>query len=166
MSNDQQIQNILNPEDFEEKKIPSFLNVLTILTYVGCGLTVLSAIYNYFSVCQLADQLASKEMPQVGGIIGKMMESAVEMSVKQCDNRLVILVSTIASTLICFFGAYLMRQLKKQGFIIYTIGELIGPASMMVVLGMSSMGGAMIFGLVMNVVFVILYASQRNFLIH
>jgi hypothetical protein len=166
MNTDSQMNDISASKDFEANKLPSFLNVLTILTYVGCGLAAISAIYNHFNICETVEKLTSKEMPEVGGMLGSMVDSALELSIKQCDNRLVILVSTLATTLICFFGAFLMRQLKKQGFIIYIIGELIGPASMMVILGMSSMGVMMIFGLIINILFVILYATQRRFLVN
>ena len=166
MNNNSQMNDISVSKDFEANKLPSFLNVLTILTYVGCGLAAISAVYNHFTICETVEKLTSKEMPEVGGMLGRMVDTALELSIKQCDNRLVILVSTLATTLICFFGAFLMRQLKKQGFVIYIIGELIGPASMMVILGMSSMGGMMIFGLIVNIVFVILYATQRRFLVN
>jgi len=159
---------INSPQDYptldetEPKQLPSGLNTLTILTYIGCGIGALSAIWGYSSVCKSVDDIANKDLPEVGGWAGDLIQSSIELMNKQCDNRLVILVSGLAAILLCFLGAAMMRKLQKQGFIVYTLGELIGPLSMVVVLGGSPM---MIVSIVLAVVFVILYATQRKYLI-
>jgi len=156
----------LNLEE-ENSGLPSMLNVLTILTISASILFLLLGVFNYFNVCKNAEMVTSRDMPEVGGMLGKMMDSAIEMTIKQCESRVVILVSETATLLLCLFGAILMRQRKKQGFIVYVLGELIGPTSMMVILGgnfTSSM--FMMFGILMAFVFVILYATQRKHLIY
>ncbi|MBK7763043.1 MAG: hypothetical protein IPI46_06670 [Bacteroidetes bacterium] len=101
MSEDQQVYETLNLQE-ETPKLPSMLNTLTILTYIGCGISFLMGIYNYFTICASAEKLSNQEMPEMSGFVGDIMKSAIEMSVLSCDNRLVILVATLASTLICF----------------------------------------------------------------
>ena len=39
-------------EAFEEKKISSTLNVLTILTFIGCGFMAIGAIWGFFNAKQ------------------------------------------------------------------------------------------------------------------
>ena len=152
-----------NYDDQPEGKLPSGLNTLTILTYIGCALAFVSGIWNYVSICDSAEKIAAMDTSEMGGWVGNMLNSSLDMMNKQCDNRLVILVATLATTALCFFGAMMMRQLKKQGFIIYVLGEIIGPASMMVIAGS---GGLMsIVGIIIPVLFVIMYATQRKYLI-
>ena len=160
-NNETQIQDDLQPQ-----QLPSMLNVLTILTYIACAFTSISSVYQYFTVCKRVDMMNVKEMPELGGTLGKFMEQAVEMANKQCDKRLVVLVATLATTLLCFMGAMMMRQLKKQGFMVYLIGELIGPAAMLVILGSNVFAGLMMVGLVIPLIMIVLYATQRKFLIN
>lgn len=167
MAEDQQTIETLNLPEQAPKALPSMLNVLTILTYIGCGISFIMGIYNYFTICASAEKLSSQEMPEMGGFLGDLMKSALEMTILSCDNRLVILVATLATTLICFLGAMMMRSLRKQGFIVYMIGELLGPLSMAVILGKVATSGFMsVFGILISLVFVILYATQRKHLVN
>ena len=45
-----QAKDLLNLEQKDMKKLPQMLNVLTILTYIGCALGAIGALYNYFTV--------------------------------------------------------------------------------------------------------------------
>ncbi len=166
MTDINQNQDQLNLESQESVQLPSMLNVLTILTYIGCAIGAIGGIYNYFTICKSVEKLTSQDLPDMGGFIGKMMDSAIELSIKQCDNRLVIFVATMVTTLLCFFGAFMIRGLKKQGFIVYVLGELIGPASMMGILGGAAFSGMMLFSALFPVVMVILYATQRKYLVN
>jgi hypothetical protein len=74
---------------------------------------------------------------------------------------------TIVGALLCLFGALLMRKLKKQGFLIYTAGELITPLASIVIVGLGSMMGMlMLTGLIVPIVFIILYGLQRKHLVN
>jgi hypothetical protein len=154
---------LLANEGQEQKSLPSMLNVLTILTIIGSAFQIISSIYSYFTVCKSAEVLETQEMPEVGGMLGDMIDSAVMLLNKQCENRLVILVATLASALLCLLGALMMRKLKKQGFMVYIIGELVGPAAMTAILGSMAFGGMMsILGMIVPMVMIILYATQRK----
>lgn len=162
MDANQPNNDILSPED-QPKGLPLMLNVLTILTIIASSFASLSALWSYFTVCKSVDKLADQEMPEVGGMLGEIISDSVDTLVKQCDNRLVILIATLATSLLCLFGALMMRQLKKQGFMVYLIGELVGPLSMLVILG-SSM--TMMMGMIFPAIFIILYATQRKHLVN
>src|SRR5882724_2900864 len=45
-----QAKDLLNLEQKDMQKLPTMLNVLTILTYIGCALGAIGALYNYFTV--------------------------------------------------------------------------------------------------------------------
>ena len=157
---------ILLNEDQDQNRLPSMLNVLSILTIIGSAFAAISSIYSYFTVCKSAEAMETQEMPEVGGMLGDMLDSAVKLLNKQCENRLVILVATLASSLLCLFGALMMRKLKKQGFMVYIIGELVGPAAMSAILGSLAFGGIMsILGMVVPILMIILYATQRKYLV-
>jgi hypothetical protein len=48
MSDFNQLQDTLNLEESDMKTVPPMLNVLTILTYIGCGFGFLGAIYSFW----------------------------------------------------------------------------------------------------------------------
>lgn len=161
-----EIKDVLNLEDSDLKKIPSMLNVLTILTYVGVGLASIGAIYNFFMICKSAEMFANMDSDAFGtGFAGKMMDTAMTLAVKQCENKTIIFVITILCCILCLVGAILMRKLKKQGFILYAAGELLFPIASFAILGSASLGGMMmVSSLIIPIVFVILYATQLKHL--
>jgi hypothetical protein len=58
-----------------------------------------------------------------------------------------------------------MRKLKKTGFYIYLIGELLPWLTTFIFIGAIAFGGlAIIFGILFTAVFVILYATQLKYL--
>lgn len=97
----------------------------------------------------------------------KMMEGSLEIMQKTYEYRYILLLSTILFTTLCLIGALQMRKLKKSGFPLYVVGEL-GPIVINAALiGFSLVGGiTTIIGLVVALVFVMLYASQRKYLIN
>ncbi|MBL7766060.1 MAG: hypothetical protein JNJ58_08210 [Chitinophagaceae bacterium] len=165
MSDMNQVQDTLNLQEHDPKKLPSMLNVLTILTYIGCAFGFLGGIYNYFTVCKSAEMIENMDM-DASGKLGKMMASASELINKQCDNKLIIMIVTLLGAALCFYGAMQMRQMKKSGFMIYAVGELIVPIIFIVLLGSGAMGGMMLVGMIVPIVFIALYASQRKYLVN
>jgi ABC-type antimicrobial peptide transport system permease subunit len=161
-----QLQDQLNVLPSDMKRLPSNLNTLTILTYIGCAIAFLSGIYNYFTVCgKIAELEKAAETLGGSGIVADMMAKTLEMTNKTCENKLIILIATLVCTALCFYGAMQMRNLKKIGFPIYTVGEILLPIITAVLLGSGSMSGLFaIAGLLVPIVFVILYASQRKYL--
>jgi hypothetical protein len=81
-------------------KRPSFLTVLCILTFIGSGLGVL------------------------GGILGLIGSSALGMFSPQ--GTMVVQLLGLAAAGLCLFGAIQMWGLKKQGFMLYLAGAVLG----------------------------------------
>ncbi len=158
MTDINQFHDSLNIGPPPTKKIPDMLNVLSILSFIGCAGGFLNGIYTYLTVCKsVADmeKLSNSDNPMAG-----MMSSFSESMVKQCDLKLPILIITLASAIICFIGVLQMRKLKKSGFFFYLIGEIVAPVAMIILVGSGLMSGLMMFFLIFPILFIILYATQ------
>jgi len=148
-------------DDFTpKKKMPDMLNVLTILTFIGSGIGLISQIYSYATVCDSITKLTDA-MNKLGedSTMGRMMKDSIEVAYRSCDLKLPLLLMSIVCIALCVIGAIMMRKLNKKGFYVYLIGELVGPIGVMVMIGMS-FGIMSIIGCVIPVVFLILYGTQ------
>lgn len=142
------------------KKLPDMLNVLTILTFIGCGLGLLGAIYNYFTICKSLEMMSKvgEDNPMAG-----MMSSMVDFMQRSCEMKLPVLIMSLVGVLLCFIGAMQMRKLKRTGFFIYLVGEVATPVALLLMVGGG--GGIMTtIGFIIPVVFIILYATQLKHL--
>jgi hypothetical protein len=152
----------------EPKKLPSMLNVLTILTFISNGLGFISAFYSYFSAPSNYDKVvqAQDKMDQMPDIVKNMMgPDPVGNARKMLDNRLPIMLLTLVGALLCFYGALQMRKLKKTGFTIYILGDIVPFIGLFVFIGASMLTGFTgIFGILITLVFVILYATQLKYM--
>jgi hypothetical protein len=145
------------------KKLPDMLNVLTILTFIGCAIGLVMSFWNYFTICNKL-----KEMGNLGedNPMAEYMNSMAPMLQKQCDAKMSILLIGLVCLLLCFAGALQMRKLKKPGFYIYALGEIAAPIAMAAIIGFGSglMAIGSVFGFVISIVFIILYATQLKHL--
>jgi len=147
------------------KKLTDMLNVLTILTFIGCALFTISAFYNYVTVCHSIEMM-EKSMNQLrsDSPMSGMMDSLAASIQKQCEMRLPILIINIVCYALCLIGALQMRALKKTGFFIYLIGEIAPSVAYLFMIGGGMMGIMMTIGLIIPIVFIILYATQLKYL--
>ncbi|MEP7238166.1 MAG: hypothetical protein ABI685_09885 [Ferruginibacter sp.] len=169
-----QAKDMLNLEQKDMNKLPQMLNVLTILTYIGCALAAIGALYTFFTISTsykliegyrtMTDGLSGSENKAVQSL----MSGSMEIVKKQYDNRMMIMILTLAGAALCFYGAMQMRNLKKQGYLIYVVGELIPTISYAIFIGFGSLFGGvgMIFTTLIAVVFIILYTTQKKSLIN
>lgn len=165
---------VLQYDEHNKPKLPSGLNVLTILTFIGCAFQLLGSLWSFFTakssyenLDKLSAQMNSDSMP---GWAKSMMgdpETMVQMITKTYENRIPIVVLSLVAIGLCFYGAMQMRKLKKQGFIFYTIGELLPFLTQFLFLGAFAFSGfAMIFGTAIALLFILLYAMQRKHLVY
>ena len=97
----------------------------------------------------------------------KMMEGSIEMLHKTHDYRYILLLSGILFTTLCLIGALQMRKLKKSGYTLYVVGELTPLILSAVLLGFSFLGSITIaISALFAIVFVILYSTQRKYLVN
>ena len=151
------------------KKIPGAINVLTILTFVSCGIGVLSSLYSLFTIQYTYENFTkSKEVIMDNNLsfLNNFYTSLEAFYKINIENKYIIFFITIAGLVLCFYGALQMRKCKKIGLPIYLIGEWL-PVALMFVL-FASIGWA-IFGIlvaIVPIVFTILYVKQKKYLVH
>lgn len=168
-----QAKDALNLEDKDMKKLPQGLNVLTILTYIGSALGALSAIWSYISAATTYKTYQALNGTMEGlktdnSAVNSMLSGASEMVKKAYDNRMMILIFSLVGIALCFYGAMQMRNLKKQGYMIYVVGEILPIITFAVFIGFGGLFGGvtMIFSTLIAAVFIILYTLQRKHLVN
>lgn len=150
---------------FEVKPaVPNGINVLSILSFIGSGFQILGGIAAYLII-----PFSAKSVPETRGLekaremkpFSGFLRWSADATLKQYEYRTPILIVTIITAIICIYGVMQMRKLNKSGFTVYTIGELALPLFTAAMIDVWSA----IFGLVIAVLFIILFAVQRKHLI-
>ena len=142
-----QTKDALNLEDKDMKKLPQMLNVLTILTYIGCGLGLLGILLGFLGVGLLSS-------------LGSSSAQGAEIASTVSKYATISLVLSLVGIALCFFGAMKMRNLQKVGFYLYVAGQLVPIIFTFATAGVTF--GVM--GVIIPLVFIILYATQLKFL--
>ena len=153
----------------EPKKLPSMLNVLSILTFIASGLGVISLIVFSLHPKKSYDQAVENQdkMDQLPDILKKIMgPNPVEVARRTYENHIAIIIMGLLAAGLCVYGAIQMRKLKKIGFTIYAVGELLPIVTVLVFIGAIGFGGpiAILGYFVFPVLFLILYATQLIYL--
>lgn len=145
-----------------EDKMPTFLKVLCILSFIGCGIGLVSGIMGYFS---------NKTLAAAGGGFADMMEGMEDLEGAEGMSEAMELMggmvdfnamanSALIQALLCvviFIGVLMMWKRKKTGFYIYTVSNLAyGLVPIVIVGGLAGMMGTI--GLIFVVAFIIMYA--------
>ncbi len=148
----------------EKPTRPQFLKVLCILSFLGSGLGIIGAIWNYISVrasTELYQNIGNAEGEDPLGIMSSLQDSLI----KAVENAIPNLIIGILCSIICLVGVFMMWQLKKKGFFIYSIGELAYPISTFILSGGGLIGGiGAAFSLIVALVFVVLYGMNYKHL--
>ncbi|HMO63102.1 MAG TPA: hypothetical protein PKC39_13005 [Ferruginibacter sp.] len=160
---------MLNFDDGNKPALPGALNVLTILTFIGCALGFGGSIWNYVRAEKAYKDIqeAQSKMEDAPAWAKKLMgPEMLEMARKSLENKLPMLVLGLLGTGLCLYGAMEMRKLKKQGFPLWVAGEFLPIIGGVIFLGTGMFSGFAIFSLVFPLIFLALYAMQRKHLIH
>ena len=132
-------KDMLNLEQKDVQKLPQMLNILTILTYIGCALGAISAIWSYMSASTAykayATIYSNESLKNENKVLESVFSGATEMVRKSYENRMMILVFALVGVALTFYGAMQMRNLKKQGYLIYVVGELLPTLSFAIFIG-------------------------------
>ena len=165
---------VLTFDENIKPKLPTGLNVLTILSFIGCAFQLLGSLWSFFTakksydgLDKLTEQMNSENMP---GWVKSMMgdpEKMVKMITKAYENRIPIVLLSLVAVALCFYGVMQMRKLKKQGFTLYTIGELLPFLTQILFIGTFALSGfAMYFAVGIAALFILLYFTQRKYLVN
>jgi hypothetical protein len=154
-------------------KATGLLNVLTILTFIGCVIQLIGALMgfvgakaNYDNRDQVLAQLKTNEMPDFAKKMIGDPEAYVELITKSYENRVPILLLSLLGAVLCFYGALQMRKLKKQGFMIYVLGQVVPFIATVAFIGIAAIKGWGLISVAIVALFILLYATQRKQLIY
>jgi hypothetical protein len=156
----------------QKPKLPTGLNVLTILTFIGCGLGFLSSAWNFINaksgLDKMEEMINSGKVDELPGFMkGMFSPEMLEMARKGYENRVPIFLITTVGIVLCLIGAIQMRKLKAQGYGLYVLGELIPFVPYIIFMGMKSMTGVQgLIGICIALLFIILYTAQRKYLVN
>lgn len=160
---------ILEENGFELPKRSQFLTILCVLSFVMCGLKLLTSIYSVYQNSPAAMQKSIEQVRQIKPEMADQMENnMIEM-----QNNTYLKLSPyfeIIYTLLSFMAVLMMWNFKKNGFYLYSIVEIIPYISLFFVssksisipgLSASSASSIMVFGtivmILIDLVFVYLY---------
>lgn len=146
-------------------KRPTFLTVLCILSFIGIGIGLVSGVISLATAgvaegvmemneAMMEEGMADYEdmMAEMGQDDGGMLGGLFEQAGAAMEHARTLAIIGLICNLLCLFGVIRMWNLKKQGFYIYTVGEL-APAFAGIIL----VGGLMATGLIIPIIFVVLY---------
>jgi len=149
------------------KTMTATINVLTILTFIGCGIAFISAIWSLYSSGKYMEQMAmmQEQIDQISEsgseTAANFMMQSMDMVKKQYDNRYLLLIVNLLATGLCVFGALEMRKMRKNGYYLWLTGELLPILITVAIIGFNLMGGIVLgASLLFASVFIILYGLQ------
>jgi len=160
-------EDVLAKKEFDKPVLPQTLNILTILTIIGCSILFL------FSLASPALMKFSKNMmdrADVSEMTPKQIEEMEKgrriMEISE-NNMIPLMALGIVGIILCFVGALMMRKLKKDGYWIYLAGQVVPFVGGLFILGMLQFSGfqSMIFPII-SLIFIILYTTQRKYLVN
>jgi len=148
-------------------KPSSRLNVLTILTIIGSAMSLLSSIWGYFSADknyeQIEKTMKSADYDNAPNFVkGMINQNTLELARKSLENRIPLLIVGVIGSILCLYGAIAMRKLKKDGFLLWLIGELLPLIATLLFIGLGAFSGFSLLGLAFPVLFIALYATCRK----
>lgn len=163
----------INTDAFNKPTLPSALNVLTILSIIGSVIQIIGGIWQFMMAKKNFDEReeALKQMnnPDIPASVKKMMPDAdtyIQTVTKAFENRIPLLILAMVGAGLCLWGVLEMRKLKKQGFPIYALGQLLPFIGTIALMGMGFLSGFGSIGLIITIVFILLYFIQRKHLIY
>lgn len=159
----------LNFSEEDKPTLGTGLNVLTILTFVGCGILLISSIYSFVSAEKSYDAIVKAQDNMANApawIKGMMGPEMVEMAKKTMENKIPLLLLNLTGVALCTYGAMEMRKLKKQGFILWLAGEIVPIVASFLFVGFGAFKGFSSIILLFPIIFIILYSVQRKNLVY
>ena len=156
----------IQPNVFDqlENKLPTGLNVLTILSLIANPIRLIHSVFSYFTICTSLSKYDEAKDSSFGNLLPDLSEADTLLINLQCQHRLSVVLVNVLSASLCIMGAVLMRQRKRMGFMVFLIGTLISPIVGMLLhtteYSWKGIGGAF----VLSFIFIGLYAAQLKHL--
>jgi len=153
--------------DQQKNKLPTGLNVLTILTFIGCAYELYSNVSNYIKGRKAIEEMekAQEQLATAPSWAKKMMgPDMMEFITKSFENRIPLLIVGLIGTTLCIFGSLEMRKQKMQGYYMWLLGEVLPWVGVILFTGTILFKTFIVWFLILPIVFIILYTLQRKHL--
>lgn len=158
---------VLNFAEENNSKLPQGLNILTILTFIGCGIGIIGTIATPFIIkfskgmmdkaASMSSELTDKQLAEI--------ERGRQMIELTQQNIVPLTIVGLLGVLACLLGALWMRKRKKDGYWLYVAGEILPLIGSLIFLGTAAYADwKSYFGLIIPVVFIVLYTVQKKHL--
>lgn len=166
--NQEATKDLLEYDDQGKAIMPTGLNVLTILTFIGCSIfglfTLFTPMIYKFSLNMIdkakssGQELSEKQLAEM-----EKSRAAIELGMQ---NMVPIMVIGLVGIVLCFVGALWMRKFKKDGYWLYVAGELAPIIAGVLIMGTGQFTSvwSVLAGAGIPVIFVVLYTLQRKYL--
>jgi hypothetical protein len=157
---------VLNFDANSKPKIPTGINVLTIFTFIGCAWELYSDVKNFLGGKKALDELekAQDKLAEAPAWAKKFAGPEVhEMMQQALNNKVPLLIMGLVAVALCFYGALQMRKLKKEGYLLWLVGEVL-PFVGSAIFIPAFYGTIFIYFAVFPLIFIILYTLQRRHL--
>lgn len=169
----EEITNLSETQSNSPKR-SQLLTVLCILSFIMCGIKILSSVY---SIYQNSPEAMQNSIEQVRAINPEMADQ-MENNFIEMQNNMYLKLSPyleVLYTLLSLVAVLMMWNYKKKGFYIYSVAEIIPYISLFFVstdsisipgISASSAASVMMFGtiamILIDLVFVFLYSKNLN----
>lgn len=159
----------LNFADAPNKKLPTGLNILTILTFIWCAVELYSNVSNFIKGRKAIEELekAQLQMPENTPSWAKKMvgPETMEFATKSFENRIPLLIVGLIAVGLCIYGALEMRKQKIQGYYMWLVGEILPWVSLVLFTGTIFFKTFYVWMFLFPLLFIILYTLQRKNLV-
>ena len=157
---------VLNFDETIKPKLPGGLNVLTILTFIGCAWELYSNIKNFIGGKKALEEMekAQEKLAEAPEWARKLAGPEVqEMMLQGLNNKVPLLIIGLIAIALCFYGALQMRKLKKEGYYLWLVGEIL-PFIGSVIFVPAFFNTIFIYFSFFPLLFIVLYTIQRKHL--
>ena len=156
----------LNFDEAIKPKLPTGLNVLTILTFIGCAWELYSNVKNFFGGKKALEEIekAQEKLAEAPAWARKLAGPEVqEMMLQSLNNKVPLLIIGLIAVALCVYGALQMRKLKKEGYFLWLVGEIL-PFIGSVIFIPALFNTMFIYFSIFPLLFIVLYTFQRKHL--
>lgn len=159
-----------NPFDISTSEKPvlsSGLNVITILTIIGSVVSLLSSVWTFISAKKSYESLrATMESGSLDNapkwVRGMLTPEMLETTRKMLENKFPLLIVGVLGSLLCLYGALEMRKFKKQGYMLWLVGEILPMIVLFLLIGSNAFAGWSLISLLFPIIFIILYTLYKK----
>lgn len=166
-------QELIDSQDIKGER-PVFLTVLCILTWVGSGSGFIIALTNIFTVNRISNTFNNADvsfndlakemdnMPKTGEPGEEFGRAFAKDIISSMDTAMewmpTINLVNIGVCALCILAAFMMWNLKKTGFYIYTFSTIVAITMPLILMGGNLLGAVSAIGSgFFGILFVILY---------